>query len=60
MADGVYLFDEGQVRRRPAFDVEVTDTTGAGDAFTAGLIHAWVLEEMTMDEVIRFASAVGA
>ncbi|TYT60530.1 carbohydrate kinase family protein [Natrialba swarupiae] len=58
-SDGVYLFDEGQVRRRPAFDVEVTDTTGAGDAFTAGLIHAWVLEEMTMDEVIRFASAVG-
>lgn len=59
-SDGVYLFDEESVRQMPAFDVEVTDTTGAGDAFTAGLIHAWVLNDMAMDDVVRFASAVAA
>jgi ribokinase/sulfofructose kinase len=59
-ADGVYLFDDGSVHRTPAFDVAVTDTTGAGDAFTAGLIHAWVLEDLAMEEVARFASAAAA
>ncbi|WP_121823183.1 carbohydrate kinase family protein [Halostella salina] len=59
-ADGVYLFDEESVRHVPAFDVAVTDTTGAGDAFTAGLIHAWVLDDLPLDEVGRFASALAA
>ncbi len=44
--------------RLPAFDVEVVDATGAGDAFAAGFIagvwHGWSLEKTA-----QFASAVG-
>jgi sugar/nucleoside kinase (ribokinase family) len=44
--------------RLPAFEVEVVDATGAGDAFAAGFIagvwHGWSLEKTA-----RFASAVG-
>ncbi len=35
----------------------VVDTTGAGDAFTAGLLHCWSLPEV---QRIRFAVACGA
>ena len=35
----------------------VVDTTGAGDAFTAGLLHQW---SATPQERIRFAAACGA
>ena len=35
--EGVDLHEDGTVLRMPAFPVEVVDTVGAGDAFTAGL-----------------------
>ena len=35
----------------------VVDTTGAGDAFTAGLLHRW---DVVPQERIRFAAACGA
>ena len=35
----------------------VVDTTGAGDAFTAGLLHRWAAASQ---ERIRFAAACGA
>ena len=45
--------------RLPAFEIDVTDTTGCGDAFSAGLIaglhHGWDVEKSA-----RFASAAGA
>jgi fructokinase len=38
-AEGAYAFTaDGGVVRRPALDVTVADTVGAGDSFTAGLI----------------------
>lgn len=46
----------------PAFDVPVEDTTGAGDAFTAGVLARYE-PGMTADElrdVIRYANAAGA
>lgn len=59
-ADGVHLFDGDSVAYVPAFDVEVVDTTGAGDAFTAGLIHSWVVGDAPPADAGKFASAVAA
>lgn len=59
-ADGcMVMTDKGQVIRLPAFQVDVVDATGAGDAFAAGFIagewQGWPLEK-----TVRFANAVGA
>ena len=44
--------------RQDAFQPpSVVDTTGAGDAFTAGLLHRWATAPQ---ERIRFAAACGA
>ncbi|MDP9397277.1 MAG: carbohydrate kinase [Actinomycetota bacterium] len=40
--DGAYARTQGYELRRPAVPVEVVDTVGAGDAFTAGLLDALV------------------
>lgn len=52
----------------PAFALPVVDSTGAGDAFTAGLLHGLVRSPHLLDdagsggvrEVMRLASACGA
>jgi sugar/nucleoside kinase (ribokinase family) len=38
-ADGVLLVDEDGAQDVPAFDVEAVDTTGCGDAFSAGFLR---------------------
>ncbi len=43
----------------PAYQVDVVDGTGAGDAFTAGFIHGY-LEGWDLERTARFASAMGA
>jgi ribokinase/sulfofructose kinase len=43
-----------------AFDVDAVDATGAGDAFAAGLVDAWILEGRPPAEAGRFAAAVAA
>ncbi|MGW8224969.1 MAG: carbohydrate kinase family protein [Anaerolineales bacterium] len=45
--------------RLPAFDVEVVDATGAGDAFAAGFMTG-IWQGWSLDKTARFASAVGA
>ena len=42
-ADGVVVVDAGGVERVPAFAVEVVDTTGCGDAFSAGFLRGLAL-----------------
>lgn len=43
----------------PAFPVKAVDTTGAGDTFTAGLLHAFS-QGMEPQQVMRFAAACAA
>jgi sugar/nucleoside kinase (ribokinase family) len=40
-AEGALWTDGSRTVRQPAEQVEVVDTTGAGDAFLAGLLSAW-------------------
>lgn len=59
-ADGCLVMDgTGQSIRLPAFEVEVVDATGAGDAFDAGFI-AGVYQGWPLERTSRFANAVGA
>lgn len=43
----------------PGFDVQVVDSTGAGDAFHGGFVYG-LLNEMPLAETARFANACGA
>ena len=43
----------------PAFRVKAIDSTGAGDAFTAGLLYG-MLRGLPLPETIRVAAACGA
>jgi sugar/nucleoside kinase (ribokinase family) len=59
-ADGCLVMSaEGESFNLPAFDVEVVDATGAGDAFAAGFI-AGVWHDWPLERTAQFASAVGA
>lgn len=56
---------KGIAGQTPAFPVKIVDTTGAGDAFTAGLLHQLcqqpdLSDPQTVQHVIRYASAAGA
>ncbi len=57
--DGCLVSGEDVSLRLPAYNVQVCDTTGCGDAFSAGLIaalhHGWDVEKAA-----RFAGAAGA
>ena len=48
--------------RTPGFDVDVVDTTGAGDVFRGGFIGGWLLgkDEATVEEILRYANGVAA
>jgi len=59
-ADGAVLLTPERVVEVPAYDVETVDATGAGDAFVAGLIDAWLLEERDPLDAGRHAAAVAA
>lgn len=59
-ADGCFVMSADHASLRlPAYDVEVVDATGAGDAFAAGFI-AGVWQGWSLEKTARFASAVGA
>lgn len=56
---GAVAWIDGGARRVPAFAVEARDTTGAGDAFHAGVAHG-VLDGAAGPALLRVASAVAA
>jgi sugar/nucleoside kinase (ribokinase family) len=43
----------------PAYKITPIDTTGAGDSFNAGFLHAW-LEKWPLADCLRLGSACGA
>jgi sulfofructose kinase len=60
--DGCLALVDGHEVRVPAYEVDVVDTTGAGDLFRAGFIARWLAEPETPDvtDLLRFANAVAA
>lgn len=44
----------------PAFSVKAVDTTGAGDAFCGGLIHAYFIQKLDRKASLQFAAACAA
>jgi len=56
---GVLAADQHEMLRVPAFDVEVVDPSGAGDAFDAGAIYG-LLQGWPLERTLTFASAIGA
>ncbi len=56
---GGTVFHEGTRFDYPAFRVRTIDSTGAGDAFTAGLLYG-LLREMPLPTAVRLAAACGA
>ncbi len=64
---GCTYFLSGNVGQVPAFDMEVEDTTGAGDSFVAGFLHQLVHQDLKAltdpdkaHAIVTYASAVGA
>ncbi|WP_338729706.1 carbohydrate kinase family protein [Haladaptatus sp. DJG-WS-42] len=58
-AGGAQLISGGKLASHPGFDIETTDSTGAGDAFAAGFIHAQLTGDSLPDS-LEFAAACGA
>jgi sugar/nucleoside kinase (ribokinase family) len=58
-ADGCYLNDGKQALHVPAYEIKPIDTTGAGDAWYAGLLTG-LRRSMTLEQCGRFANRVAA
>jgi sugar/nucleoside kinase (ribokinase family) len=56
---GCFAMQEGQLWHQPAFPVRPVDTTGAGDSFNAGFLHAW-LRRLSLRDCLRVGAACGA
>ena len=57
--DGVLAWDGRDFCYRPAFRVDVVDTTGAGDIFHAGFLYA-LLQDWPLPRTLDFACAAAA
>ncbi|HUJ74068.1 MAG TPA: sugar kinase, partial [bacterium] len=58
-AAGCMALEGGKQIYVPAFPVQPVDTTGAGDSFNAGFLHAW-LRKRPLEQALRFGAACGA
>jgi sugar/nucleoside kinase (ribokinase family) len=56
---GAILRSNGVTELCPAFPVTPVDTTGAGDSFNAGFLHAW-LARRPLHEALIIGEACGA
>ncbi len=56
---GSLVLENGEVFHVPSYKVKVVDTTGGGDSYTAGFVHA-KFKGYSTKEAVKFASAVAA
>jgi fructokinase len=56
---GSLLISAGECSEHPGFRVKVADTVGAGDAFTAGIVHGY-LRGTSLAQINENANRVGA
>lgn len=55
--DGALIVDASSVEHVPAFDIEVVDTTGCGDAFSAGFLRGLALGRSRREAAILGCAA---
>jgi sugar/nucleoside kinase (ribokinase family) len=58
-AKGCVALEGGRLLRAAALPVQPVDTTGAGDSFNAGFLHAW-LDGRPLAECLRWGAACGS
>jgi len=58
-SQGCAALEHGELVRVAAIPVEPVDTTGAGDSFNAGFLHAW-LRKTPLRDALLFGAACGA
>ncbi len=58
-AEGAMTLEGDRAVEAPAFPVDPVDTTGAGDSFDAGFLHAWLAGRPLL-ECLRWGSACGS
>jgi sugar/nucleoside kinase (ribokinase family) len=58
-ARGCMTIADGRALLVPAVPVQPVDTTGAGDSFNAGFLHAW-LDGRTIADCLRWGAACGS
>lgn len=58
--EGAIWWNNEQTIHIPAFSVKAVDTTGAGDAFCGGLIHAYFFQKQGRKTSLQFAAACAA
>ncbi len=56
---GSLVAENGEIFRMPSYKVKVVDTTGGGDSYTAGFVHA-KFRGYSTEEAVKFAGAVAA
>lgn len=59
-SQGCFWYDGSAMHKCPVFPVECIDSTGAGDSFCGGLMYAFFIKGMPLEESMRFANACGA
>jgi sugar/nucleoside kinase (ribokinase family) len=57
--EGAIALDGGRQLSAAAYAVQAVDTTGAGDSFDAGFLHAW-LRDLPLLDCLRWGNACGA